>query len=382
MKVAVVGAGAVGVTVAHDVAVGDESASVTVFERSDVAAGSSGRAAGVCYEIYADPTDARIGQRSIERFRALSDDPGVAYRFEDCPYVWVVREGDDERAAAIREQVPRMQAHRLDAAFVDPDDLAEAFPALAVDDVAVAAISRNAGHTDPAQYVRAMAERAESEGVEIRTETEATLDATSDGPVVETADGIVSFDAVVVAAGAHTKQVLADAGVAVPLKPYRVQALTTVANPIRGALPMLYDATGGYYLRPHHDGGVLVGDGTEPVERDPDDWDSDADDWFVDDCSGYMETAFGRSLDVERAWAGLCVATPDGNPLVGEVAEGVYVAAGWQGHGFMRAPAIGELLVEEVLGNTAGVASFDPSRFDGDEDFEIVEGMERATQNE
>jgi sarcosine oxidase subunit beta len=77
---------------------------------------------------------------------------------------------------------------------------------------------------------------------------------------------------------------------------------------------------------------------------------------------------------VDRAWAGLCTATPDGDPLLGELREGLYVAAGWQGHGFMRAPATAEVVAEQILGGD-GVPAFDPDRFDGDEEFEIVEGM-------
>jgi glycine/D-amino acid oxidase-like deaminating enzyme len=158
------------------------------------------------------------------------------------------------------------------------------------------------------------------------------------------------------------------------MKPYRVQALVT--EPVDATMPMLYDATGGYYLRPHGPG-LLVGDGTEPVERDPDDWDRDADDWFLADCTGYGELALGRSFEPERAWAGLCTATPDGHPLCGRVSgvRGLHVATGFQGHGFMRAPGLGERLADQVLGSE-GIGAFDPGRFDGDEAFEIAEGMD------
>jgi sarcosine oxidase subunit beta len=53
---------------------------------------------------------------------------------------------------------------------------------------------------------------------------------------------------------------------------------------------------------------------------------------------------------------------------------GLFVAAGWQGHGFMRAPALGEAAAEAVLGENP-LPEFDPTRFDGDEEFPIVEGM-------
>jgi glycine/D-amino acid oxidase-like deaminating enzyme len=59
---------------------------------------------------------------------------------------------------------------------------------------------------------------------------------------------------------------------------------------------------------------------------------------------------------------------------VGAVAPDVYVATGWQGHGFMLAPAVAERLAAQVLGEE-GIRGFEPSRFDGDETFEIVEGM-------
>ncbi len=182
------------------------------------------------------------------------------------------------------------------------------------------------------------------------------------------------FDAVVVAAGAHTKRLLADAGVRVPLKPYRVQALVS-GRAYDG--PMWYDASAGVYARPHP-AGLLAGDGTVPVEADPDEWARDADDWFRDDAGAVLRDRAGHDPAVERAWAGLCTATPDGDPLLGAVAPGVYVAAGWQGHGFMRAPATGEAVAALVLGDeppVPGVEAFDPERFDGDEEFEISEGM-------
>jgi hypothetical protein len=49
-------------------------------------------------------------------------------------------------------------------------------------------------------------------------------------------------------------------------------------------------------------------------------------------------------------------------------------ADGFQGQGFMRSPAIGQRLAGAVLGGE-GIPAFDPLRFDGDEAFEIREGM-------
>ncbi|WP_348611833.1 NAD(P)/FAD-dependent oxidoreductase [Halobaculum rarum] len=368
VRVAVVGGGAVGVTAAYDLAVA--GADVTLFEKGDIASGASGRAAGVLYDAYAEDVDAETGARALERFRQLS---GVGdFTFTDCPYVMLAREGDDDLAEAIRGAAERMRVHDREVETVDGDELGERFPSLRVDDVAVAAVARNAGWTDPGSYVTTVADLAASVGVEIRTDSEVAVSTAPPGvAVVDEAPVTRRFDATVVAAGAHTKRLLADAGIAVPLKPYRVQALVS-GRPYDG--PMWYDASSGVYARPHP-AGLLAGDGTVPAEADPDEWDREADDWFLADVGGTLRDRAGHDPDVERAWAGLCTATPDGDPLLGEVADGVFVAAGWQGHGFMRAPATGEAIAQQVLGEREGIRQFDPGRFDGDEAFEISEGM-------
>ncbi|ELZ48576.1 FAD dependent oxidoreductase [Halorubrum californiense DSM 19288] len=406
--VAVVGGGAVGVTAAHDLAA--RGADVSLFERGALAAESSGRAAGLLYDAYAEDVDAAVGARALERFRAFDRSlPG--FSFTPCPYVIAVREGDPD-ADAVPAMVERMRDHDREVSVVDPDALGERFPALRTDDLAVAAVAEGAGWTDPPSYVRALGERAVSEGVAVETETAVALGPRTDGgrevrlrdPGADgdSAAETRAVDAVVVAAGARTRSLLADAGVSVPVVPYRVQALVA-----RGTYdgPMAYDATADAYVRPHPDG-LLAGDGTEPVPADPDGYRREADDWFREDVAAVLDERLARrgsadradrDLDDARAWAGLCTATPDGDPLVGPVdpAEGdptLFVAAGWQGHGFMRAPAVGEAVAEGVLASLAGVdfdspdspwiGAFDPTRFDGDEAFEIVEGMSLSNRTE
>jgi sarcosine oxidase, subunit beta len=370
LDVAVVGAGAIGATVAYDLS--REGANVTLYDRGSVASGSSGRAAGVCYDAFADPLDAEIGRETIERFRSLSGDE--TFPFVDCPYVWLAREGDDRRAEAIREQVFRMQELGTIALEADAADLAERFPSLHANDVAVAGIAGAAGYTDPARYTACLAAAASGAGATLHPETPVRV-RTDPVRVVRDASGSAQeVDVVVVAAGAHTKQVLADAGYPIAMKPYRVQALVAA----RGFdAPMCYDATEGFYVRPHPEG-LLAGNGTEYVEADPDACERDASPGFAADLFervGHRIAGLDPDADdVSRAWAGLCTATPDRDPLVGELEDGLYVATGFQGHGFMRAPAIAERLAGQVLGGD-GIGPFDPTRFDGDEPFEIVEGM-------
>ncbi|MFB6192403.1 MAG: NAD(P)/FAD-dependent oxidoreductase [Haloarculaceae archaeon] len=386
VTVAVIGGGAVGVSLARSLA--ELGAAVTLYEAGDLASGASGRAAGICYDAFGDRRDVRLARDALAAFRSLSA-ASDRFAFVDRPYVWLARDGDDRRAARIREDAAGMRERGVAVEVLDGAALADRWPALVTGDVAVAAVADNAGYAEPAAYTRAVADRAEAAGATIRTDTPATL--VGDGRTVRAGGTRRRFDAVAVAAGAHSRQVLAGVDLPVPVKPYRVQAL--VAGPADRTVPILYDATGGYYLRPDADG-LLVGDGTEPIERDPDDWDREVDDRFRTACADYQRRAIGRAADPVRAWAGLCTATPDGDPLVGERAPGVFVACGFQGHGFMRAPAIGDRLAARILesegdtregedravtgagrGKTEPLRGFAPTRFDGDESFEIVEGM-------
>ena len=52
---------------------------------------------------------------------------------------------------------------------------------------------------------------------------------------------------------------------------------------------------------------------------------------------------------IERSWAGLYDMTPDAHPIVDRVADGVYAACGFSGHGFMTSPAVGLALAQEIL---------------------------------
>jgi sarcosine oxidase subunit beta len=367
-RVAIVGGGAVGLTAACDLAA--RGTTVTLYERDAVGSASTGRAAGILYDAFAEDVDARIGSRAIERLREFSG--RGEFVFEPTPYVWFVTE-PGPKADAIREQVAGMQRHDRNVERLSGEELAAEFSTMRADDVVEAAVAWDAGVADTSAYADLLATEAVDAGVELREETPASV--ALDPPRVNGTE----YDAVVVAAGAHTKRVLADAGVSVPLKPYRVQALTANgaggdSTAASGSMPTFYDATAGYYARPHPEG-LLAGDGTEPVEADPEEYDRAGDDWFVEATTEGLEDRLrAYDSDVNRAWAGLCVATPDRDPLLGELADGVYVAAGWQGHGFMRAPATGEAVAAQVLGGE-GVPEFDPTRFDGDEEFDIVEGM-------
>jgi glycine/D-amino acid oxidase-like deaminating enzyme len=68
-------------------------------------------------------------------------------------------------------------------------------------------------------------------------------------------------------------------------------------------------------------------------------------------------------------WSGVYDSTPDWNPIIGFVRDGVYAIAGMSGHGLKLAPAVAECVAAELAGRTPPVDlhPLRPSRYaDGD----------------
>jgi sarcosine oxidase, subunit beta len=86
--------------------------------------------------------------------------------------------------------------------------------------------------------------------------------------------------------------------------------------------------------------------------------------------SGRLPTAKTSPGPRMGGWAGLRETTPDDLGIVGPApgVEGLHVAAGFSGHGFMHAPAVGEIVAGQLTGQATpfDVSALDPARFQGE----------------
>jgi glycine/D-amino acid oxidase-like deaminating enzyme len=128
------------------------------------------------------------------------------------------------------------------------------------------------------------------------------------------------------------------------------------------------DLPNGYYFRPEGEELFLVG----PLHPEPT-VDPDAFDEHVgsEEASRLGARVVNRVPGLQHAtsrggWASLYDVSPDWQPVIGEIAPGVFVDAGTSGHGFKLAPALGRHLADLVTGANVdpGLAQFDPARFE------------------
>lgn len=378
-RVAIIGAGAVGVSTAYHLA--DRGADVTVLDRGHVAGETTGKAAGLIYTQMHEPADVRAMRYGLDFFRELASAEND-FEFHETGYL---RIGTERERLVFEHEVEMQRAAGANVSLVDPEQIRILESGLSLQGITVGTYCPDDGFADPHTYAGVLLDRAVERGVDYRPKTAVTGITLVNGVAtgVETASERIDADAVVIAAGPWSKKVARLAGVDLPLKPYRTHALVT--TDVDFAVRPVFDARDGVYFRSEQDG-LLAGDGTEELESDPDDYKTTPDFSFLTTVGEVLERRLPvEEVGVQTAWVGLSTATPDGFPLVGnppvepgsdETVDGLYVGAGLQGHGFMRSPAVGRALASSILDGEHPYPEYKPGRFDGDPgDFPVVEMM-------
>ena len=173
---------------------------------------------------------------------------------------------------------------------------------------------------------------------------------------------------VVVAAGVWTPFLTETAGVRVPIHAQREQLLLIDPGIPLGSVPVYSDLVNLQYGRPEGSGHILVGnsDHSRPEFVHPDEYSRGVDEEYVEKAAGKFMKRF-PALSQARlvtGYAGAYEVTPDYNPVIGlSSVEGLYVCAGFSGHGFKLSPVVGEMVASLILDGHSGDPRIDLSLF-------------------
>jgi sarcosine oxidase subunit beta len=319
-RIVVAGAGAAGASVAYHLAeLGADD--VVLCERGTVAGGATSKAMGGVRQQFSTEAEVLLAQASIRFFEEL----GAPF-FAQVGYLFLAT--TEPGLAELRERAELQRSLGVPVVEAEP-------PAgVRADDVLGAVICRQDGVADPPAVARELVRRAADRGVEVREGEDATK---------------LDSDAFVIAAGPWSAQVAGEVGVELPIRPLCRQLLET--EPIDGvpeALPMTVEAESGFHFRRRGGRLVLAMSDAEPRWG----FEEVVDESVFDDRLARLGHRYpaAAATRIDRAWAGLYDMTPDGHPILGRVADGIYAACGFSGHGFMQSPAVGRAVAEEVLG--------------------------------
>jgi sarcosine oxidase subunit beta len=319
-RIVVAGSGAIGANVAYNLALlGADD--VVVAERGDLVSGSTSRAMGGVRQQFSTAEEVVLARESIAFLASLGPE-----LFRQVGYLFLAT--TEEGLAELEER--RMLQNELGVPVerVDPS----AVHGLAVDDVLGATCCWSDGVADPAGVAREILRRAQEVGVTVLEHTRAED---------------VAGDVLVIACGPWSPEVGEHMGVDLPIRPLCRQLLETSPLDVPSDLPMVIEAETGFHFRRRGDRLVLAMSDPEPR------WTFDTivnESLFADRLERLARrypAADGATID--NAWAGLYDMTPDAHPIVGRVAENVYAACGFSGHGFMQSPAVGRALAELIV---------------------------------
>ncbi len=350
-SVVIVGGGVMGVSIAFHLAeagVGD----VLLLERAALGSGSTCKAAGGIRAQFSDPLNVQLGARSLQAFERFRERPGQDIDLRQVGYLFLLDMEED--VAAFESAVSMQNDLGVDSRMVGPDEVRRLCPLVRTEDLLAAAWSPRDGHCTPESVVLGYAGAARRLGAGLRTGVEVLDVETAGGAVagVVTSHGTVRTPTVVCAAGAWSAQIGAMAGVPLPVTPYRRQILFT--EPIADlppGLPMTIDFATTFYF--HGEGRGLLMGMSDPDE--PASFRVDTDDAWLPRLTDAMERRAPGLLDVgvTGGWAGLYEVTPDHIALIGSstTVPGFVYATGFSGHGFLQAPAVGEVVRDLVLGD-------------------------------
>jgi sarcosine oxidase subunit beta len=347
-EVVVVGGGIVGSSIAFHLA--EAGIDVCLLERSELASGSTSRAAGGVRAQFSDPLNILMGLRSLEAFARFGERPGGEIDFEQVGYLFLLDRLEDvpifEQSVALQNELG------LPSRMVTVAEAGELSPLAGLDGVLAATFCPLDGTASPEAVVQGYAAGARSHGGRVVTNCPVTGIDVADGEIhaVRTEQGTIESGTVVCAAGVWSAEIARMAGFDLPVEPLFREVGFTAPADLPDGFPLTVDFSTGLYF--HREGpGLLFG----MADRDQEPgFDAPAPEpGWLEKVVEVAERRLPRLLDLGLAggWKGYYDMSPDHNAIVGEASDiaRLLYATGFSGHGFLQGPAIGEIVRDLVL---------------------------------
>lgn len=366
--VVVIGGGVMGASIAFHLAQ-RRAGKILLLEKSHLGAASSGKSGAIIRQYYSHElltSMARHGLRIYRDFPAVVGGPAV---FTKAGMVVVT---DAAGRAQMEANVAMLARLGIDAKMLSPEDLRAIDARVAVADSEAAAYEADAGYCEALQVVASFAAAAREMGVQVLEGERVTQLIVENQQIaaVATTQRSISTRTVVLAAGGWSAGLAKGAGIELPVQACRTQvALLRRPCEFGPSHPVFGDLANQIYFRPTHGEMTHVGN-VDPREEnsavDPDRYNEVADREFAAEMRSKIERRYpGLRRGIGRGgYAALYSVTPDWQPIIDrlEGVAGAFCAAGFSGHGFKMAPAVGQLLAELVLDGRATTFDIRPLR--------------------
>lgn len=360
MKVLIVGGGIIGCSAAYELT--RAGCRVTLFERATPGAEASSAAAGLLAPIdeSTETSFARLALASWRLYpdvvRDLQESTGIDVEYVTRGTIYPTSGAQKRRDVGQWADIKEFGVEMLDG-----EDLHRLEPALSPT-IRHAIFVKGDHWLNNQRLVLAYAQAAASIGVELRTGSNVSRLIVESGRAraVITEGERIEGDAVLLAAGAWSSELMTALGAPLRIEPRRGQMIALAHVP-----PVVTHCVHGeVYLVPRPSGELLIG---ATVERAG----------FhravtAEGIAGLLHAAIElvpslRDLPIARTWCGFRPWAPDSLPVLGPWpgVEGLFVATGHFRNGILLAPITARLMTEWITGRQPSLAvkDFLPDRF-------------------
>ncbi|MBS1870273.1 MAG: FAD-binding oxidoreductase [Actinobacteria bacterium] len=364
--IAIVGAGITGLSIAWHLA---DKASVRVFDGSGVGSGATAIQPGGVRQQWGTEVACLMAREALAFYAEIGErlQPAVDPAFQACGYLFACH--TPEELAVQAKNVALQNRVGIPSRLIGPDEAGALVPGLDPSSLSGGAWCESDGYFDrPQAVVAAFADDMQRKGATIVDRHVERLEHDGSGwRLVLRGGESTQAQAVVVAAAYDSPALLAPLGVALPIT--RASRSLFYSDPIRERLlePLVVSHERGFAAKQLADGSVLAADlsaGTVPGEG--------REVWHRRVRATITELVpILEYVSFPVLVEGFYDVTPDRQPIFGEIQDhdGLWIAAGLNGRGLMMAPAVGRLLADSILGETADptLDSLTLARFDQDE---------------
>ncbi len=374
--IAIVGAGIMGLALAHELS-RRKFGRIVVVDRKHPGAGATSRNIGRVRTSQFSEDLAIFARSAFEKHERLSAELGSNTLFWRPGYALVFYDAEEmEHINSICATLKRLnlppELHRGTA-------VVDRLPILRGGRKPVGCLIRPDASVHHDSLIFGYLRAVRAAGVEIRAHQEVSAILKNGNAVagISTPGGDISASIVVNAAGGWSAEVSRLAGIRVPNTPLRREALVTEsAKPFMDTMISFYRPIEGWFHQTLR-GEVVMG--TVPTDE-PHGANMKSSAEHLRRTARHILAAAPAlgALRVVRQWAGLYDVTPDRKPMLGPVAQcpGFIQANGDNGRGIALIPYIAELLAEWIATDNrpAPLAAFDANRYHGREDTAVVVG--------
>ena len=354
----IVGGSIAGCAVAHYLAEQGET-DIVLVEAEELGSGSTGGSFGGVRQQFSTELEIELSRRGLEFWR-------TAERVFDSPVAWhangylfmtgradIMSKLAD--AAALQRRMGLTDVHVL-----EPEHIQELVPWVGIDGVLGATYTPNDGKVTPTEGVAALAKAARSRGVRIRERWPVRSLKRAGGVWRVVGPDVLEAARVVLCTGYWSTDLVRPFGLELTIRPLPLYSAITERALSGQLVPLTLDLDTGFLVEREADG-LLI---SILLDQNPPGYGQTQ---MLEDFAELARVRAPSLADVRVARHVVANVDlgGDGHPYVGQVEDGLWMLAGFGGHGAMHAPPVANLLARIIAGRpdpTLDISSLSPWR--------------------